>query len=115
MKITRGTHAITLTISFLFLSFFSSGVQADRLQQPPTPTPTPTPKASPTVAIAPSQTLADLQDKIRQRLARDTVRRGRVGIKIVSLNTGKVVFENDADKYFMPASNMKNFTVSTAM
>ncbi len=43
------------------------------------------------------------------------VRRGRVGIKIVSLNSGKVIFENDADKYFMPASNMKNFTVATAM
>lgn len=43
------------------------------------------------------------------------VRRGRVGIKIVSLNSGKVIFENDADKYFMPASNMKNFTVATAL
>jgi len=120
MKITRGAHAITFTVSFLFFSFFANGVLAyqssdTRVQQTPTPTPSPTPKASPTVAIAPSQTLADLQEKIRQRLARDTVRRGRVGIKIVSLNTGKVVFENDADKYFMPASNMKNFTVSTAM
>ena len=33
----------------------------------------------------------------------------------VSLATGKVVFENDADKYFMPASNMKNFTVAAAI
>lgn len=43
------------------------------------------------------------------------VRRGRVGIKIVSLSSGNVIFENDADKYFMPASNMKNFTIATAM
>lgn len=43
------------------------------------------------------------------------VRRGRVGVKIVSLNTGKIIFENDADKYFMPASNMKNFTVATGL
>ena len=43
------------------------------------------------------------------------VRRGRIGIKIVSLNTGKVIVEYDADKYFMPASNMKNFTVAAAM
>ena len=43
------------------------------------------------------------------------VRRGRIGIKIVSLNSGKVIFENDADKYFMPASNMKNFTIATAL
>lgn len=43
------------------------------------------------------------------------VRRGRIGVKIVSLSTGKVVFENDSDKYFMPASNMKNFTVATGL
>jgi len=36
-------------------------------------------------------------------------------VKIVSLNSGKVIFENDSDKYFMPASNMKNFTVATAL
>jgi D-alanyl-D-alanine carboxypeptidase/D-alanyl-D-alanine-endopeptidase (penicillin-binding protein 4) len=41
--------------------------------------------------------------------------RARVGIKIVSLSSGKVVFENDAEKYFMPASNMKNFTVAAAL
>lgn len=40
---------------------------------------------------------------------------GRVGLKIVSLATGKVIVEQDSDKYFVPASNMKNFTVATAM
>lgn len=43
------------------------------------------------------------------------VQRGRVGIKIVSLNSGKVVFESDAEKYFIPASNMKNFTLAAAL
>lgn len=38
-----------------------------------------------------------------------------MGVKIVSLATGKVIFENDSEKYFMPASNMKNFTVATAI
>lgn len=42
-------------------------------------------------------------------------RRGRVGVKVVSLNSGKVVFEADAEKYFVPASNMKSFTVATAL
>lgn len=46
---------------------------------------------------------------------RPDVRRGQIGIKIVSLNSGKIVFENNAEKYFMPASNMKNFTVATAL
>ncbi|MFN6963943.1 MAG: D-alanyl-D-alanine carboxypeptidase/D-alanyl-D-alanine-endopeptidase [Pyrinomonadaceae bacterium] len=62
-----------------------------------------------------SRSLAELQERIRTRLSRPEVRRGRIGIKVVSLNSGKVVFENDADKYFMPASNMKNFTVATAI
>ena len=55
------------------------------------------------------------QAKIRQSLARPELRRGSVGIKIASLDTGKIVFEENAEKYFMPASNMKSFTVATAM
>ena len=43
------------------------------------------------------------------------MRRGQIGIKIVSLNTGKAVFDENSEKYFMPASNMKNFTVATAI
>jgi D-alanyl-D-alanine carboxypeptidase/D-alanyl-D-alanine-endopeptidase (penicillin-binding protein 4) len=61
------------------------------------------------------QTLDSLRSFIAARLARPEVARGRVGVKIASLNTGKVIYEQDADKYFMPASNMKNFTVATAM
>ena len=87
----------------------------------PTPKPSPKPTTSPTPGPTPSptpiplQTLESLQSSIRQRMFAPEVRRGRVGIKIVSLNTGKVIFENDAEKYFMPASNMKNFTVATAL
>ena len=61
------------------------------------------------------QTLESVLARVRQRLFTPEVIRGRVGIKIVSLKTGKVVFENDSEKYFMPASNMKNFTVATAI
>lgn len=83
----------------------------------PTPTPTPQPIATPftTPTPRPVQTLADLQSKIRLRLARPEVRRGQVGVKIISLNSGKIVFEENAEKYFMPASNMKNFTVAAAL
>jgi len=61
------------------------------------------------------QTIEELQSTIRQRLFDPAVRRGRVGVKVVSLSSGKVVFEQDSEKYFMPASNMKNFTVAAAM
>jgi len=87
-----------------------------------TPTGTPVPGAAvndrarplPSPAKVP-QTLDSLKSFIAARLARPEVARGRVGVKIASLNTGKVVYEKDADKYFMPASNMKNFTIATAL
>src|SRR5688500_3012455 len=83
----------------------------------PTPRASPTPTASPSPlpAVSPTPTLFDLQAKIRGRIARPEVRRGQIGIKVVSLNTGKVVFDENSEKYFMPASNMKNFTVAAAL
>ncbi len=79
------------------------------------PTPSPVPQPSPITVQKQVQTLADLQSRIRSRLLAPELRRGHVGIKIVSLNSGKVVFEENGEKYFMPASNMKNFTVATAI
>ncbi|MFN3329640.1 MAG: D-alanyl-D-alanine carboxypeptidase/D-alanyl-D-alanine-endopeptidase, partial [Pyrinomonadaceae bacterium] len=94
-----------------------------KIQSPsPTPTPpsTPIPSQTPISEVArkplePIKSLSELQDKIRQILSQPSLRRCRIGIKIVSLDTGKVVFDEDSDKYFMPASNMKNFTVATAL
>ena len=81
------------------------------------PTVTPTPFVTPTVTPtpAPVQTLPELQTKIRTILARPTLMRGRIGIKVISLDGNKTVFEDSAEKYFIPASNMKSFTVATAM
>ncbi len=60
-------------------------------------------------------TVAELQTRIRERLASPSVRRGNIGLKVVSLSSGKVLVEENAEKYFMPASNMKNYTVATAL
>ena len=83
----------------------------------PTPKPTvsPIPMPSPTPTVSNGQTIFDLQAKIRQIMARPELRRGSIGVKVVSLDTGKVVFEENAEKYFMPASNMKSFTVAAAL
>lgn len=75
-------------------------------------TPTPAPTATPAGSAA---SINDLQFRLRQSLAKPEVIRGSVGVKITSLTSGKIVFENDAEKYFMPASNMKNFTVAAAL
>jgi len=122
----------TLSLLFVFLALWTagSGVEAaaniapSATPPPPRqrvivtePTPGPSPTVTPTPSPTPAtqvQTLASLQAKIRGRMLSANVARGRVGIKILSLNSGKVIFENDPEKYFTPASNMKNFTVATA-
>ncbi|MGH9947031.1 MAG: D-alanyl-D-alanine carboxypeptidase/D-alanyl-D-alanine endopeptidase [Pyrinomonadaceae bacterium] len=76
---------------------------------------TPVTTVSPTPLIEGKQTLDSLKAMIAERLIRLDVRRGQIGVKIVSMNSGKLVFESNSEKYFMPASNMKNFTVSTAL
>ena len=118
-----------LTVAIVCFGFnFGESVTAQnsgrqRVVRKPTPTPTPkitptpTPSATPTATPTPVpiQTLADLQSRIRTSLARPELRRGQIGVKIVSLDTGKTIFEENAEKYFMPASNMKSFTVAAAM
>src|SRR5687767_895556 len=103
----------------LFLAFLIASLSGISAQTQPTPTPRVTPVASPSPAATPTQsitplpqqTIFDLQARLRQALQRPEFRRGMVGVKVISMATGKTVFEENAEKYFMPASNMKNFTV----
>jgi D-alanyl-D-alanine carboxypeptidase/D-alanyl-D-alanine-endopeptidase (penicillin-binding protein 4) len=119
VKITAMTHhtrsVLLFTLASLLIAGFTGFTDGTSAQTASRATPTPTASATPATPQKVVQTLPSLQSFIAGRLARPELRRGRVGIKIVSLNTGKVVYEQDADKYFMPASNMKNFTVATAM
>lgn len=131
MKINRTKFALIFSLALIGLGFnFGNTSSAQVVKrsrvitatptpmpkpvQTPLPQPTATPIATPTPAVS-GQNLSDLQAKIRQVLFRPELRRGSVGVKIVSLDTGKTVFEQDAEKYFMPASNMKSFTIATAM
>ncbi|MEO7673482.1 MAG: D-alanyl-D-alanine carboxypeptidase/D-alanyl-D-alanine-endopeptidase [Pyrinomonadaceae bacterium] len=121
LMINRNSNLTMLVLALI--SFGLTGLLAAEpasgqiTTQPPPPTPTVSP--SPIIAAPVSglrvQTLSDLQAKLRMLIARPQVRRGQVGVKIVSLSTGKVVFDENSEKYFMPASNMKNFTVATAL
>jgi D-alanyl-D-alanine carboxypeptidase/D-alanyl-D-alanine-endopeptidase (penicillin-binding protein 4) len=60
-------------------------------------------------AFAKSNSLAK---KIDQILAQPDVARGFWGIQVVSLQTGKVLYEHNQDKLFVPASNTKLFTAA---
>jgi len=119
----RAVCTVVFTISIISFSVFAQDA-GRRVSPKPTPTPVPKPTVvittNPTPTPAPTaspivQTLSDLQAKIRARLAQPEFRRGQVGVKIVSLNSGKVIYDENSEKYFMPASNMKNFTVSAAI
>jgi D-alanyl-D-alanine carboxypeptidase/D-alanyl-D-alanine-endopeptidase (penicillin-binding protein 4) len=87
-------------------------------RQTPTPLtikPNPSPSPSAKIEKSPIKSLSELQLKIRQILSNQLLQRCRIGIKVISLDTDKVIFDEDSTKYFMPASNMKNFTVAAAL
>ncbi len=110
-----------LSIAFLLCGIGAAAQETNRTRVSPRPTPpteaTPQPTVSPTPfpTPVPIQTAADLQSRILSSLQQADLRRGHVGVKIVSLDSGRTFFEQNSEKYFMPASNMKVFTVAAAL
>src|SRR5258705_7676744 len=129
-------------LSFLLLISLIQAVTPIVAQQPqrerrampaavatPTPTPVPTiipaetPQASPTPtpdvvqirSAATTRTLADLRTRISQVLDKPELAPAMVGIKVTSLETGRVLFEENASKLLRPASNMKLYTVAAEL
>ena len=94
--------------------------QAPATRPSPSPTPASVPQASPeppvvTPKITPAATLQELQTKISEILAKPELASAMVGVKVVSLDTGRILFEDNAHKLLRPASNMKLYTVATAL
>ena len=113
--------SVVLIICFLFTAALPQVIaQRDRrteAQQPapvvaPSPSPSPPPTSAP---VAAARTLADLQTKISEILAKPELSPAIVGLKVVSLDTGRTIFEENADKLLRPASNMKIYTVAAAL
>jgi len=63
----------------------------------------------------PPKALPELQARIQEVLARPELSSAMVGIKVVSLDNGRVLFEENATKLLRPASNMKLYTVAAAL
>jgi D-alanyl-D-alanine carboxypeptidase/D-alanyl-D-alanine-endopeptidase (penicillin-binding protein 4) len=59
--------------------------------------------------------LADLQSRIQEIVRQPALEPGFFAVKIVSLDTGQTIFEQNANKFVRPASNMKLYTVATAL
>jgi D-alanyl-D-alanine carboxypeptidase/D-alanyl-D-alanine-endopeptidase (penicillin-binding protein 4) len=89
----------------------------------PTPSPNPSPVATPSapsVVVQPktassTKTLAELRNRISEIIDKPELASAMVGIKVASLDTGRVLFEENALKLLRPASNMKLYTVATAL
>jgi serine-type D-Ala-D-Ala carboxypeptidase/endopeptidase (penicillin-binding protein 4) len=60
-------------------------------------------------------TLAELRSRIEEIYRQPALEPGFFAVKIVSLDTGQTVFEENENKFVRPASNMKLYTVATAV
>jgi len=74
--------------------------------------PVPAPAIQPAPAPDP---VRDLGERIRRIIEAPRFATASWGIQVVSLDTGRVLFEHNAGKYFVPASNTKLFTTAMAL
>jgi D-alanyl-D-alanine carboxypeptidase/D-alanyl-D-alanine-endopeptidase (penicillin-binding protein 4) len=65
-------------------------------------------------ATRPPATLAELRSRIDEICRQPAMAPGFFAVKIASLDTGQTLFEQDANKFVRPASNMKLYTVAAA-
>jgi D-alanyl-D-alanine carboxypeptidase/D-alanyl-D-alanine-endopeptidase (penicillin-binding protein 4) len=128
-------RAVTLISSLLLFALICSAIPVTSAQQQPkrerrvatprktaTPTPTPSPITSAPAPdafqsrkAATTRTVAELQARISEVLRKPELEPAMIGIKVASLETGKILFEENANKLLRPASNMKIYTVAAAL
>ena len=65
-------------------------------------------------AVAKPQSQAELQARLTALLEQPKFAHARWGIRIIT-SDGRAIFERDADKLFMPASNMKLYTTAATL
>ena len=105
-----------LALSIIQPLSFAQAQRDRRVATDATPTPTPASATSRPIAAAPApRTLADLQSRIEEIVRQPALEPGIFAVKIVSLDTGNIIFEQNANKFVRPASNMKLYTVAAAL
>src|SRR5687768_12799081 len=109
MKQTRQSLAIYLLLVSVFLTPVCRGgplwppVQLPQQQPAPQPSPVASPSpVLPAQKVAPATTLSELQTKISEILAKPELASAMVGVKVVSLDNGRVLFEKNAHKLLRP-------------
>src|SRR5438128_3904309 len=61
------------------------------------------------------ETLESLRERLSAHITQPRFAASSWGIKVVSLDTGKTIFEHEPQKYFNPASNAKLYTAALAL
>ena len=108
------TKRIAVFLLLTFLLAPAARLSAQDAQRPRTiTTVSSAPDGTPIPPNAP-RTLAELQSRIEQIVRQPALEPGFFAVKIVSLDTGAVIYEQNANKFVRPASNMKLYTVATA-
>src|SRR5258706_2627078 len=112
-------------LSFLPFSIFLLGLLAEPgflaqgQSQSGRKVPTPSPAPAVTRSTAPIRdvpaTLAELKSRIEEIVQQPALEPGFFAVKIVSLDSGLVIYEQSAHKFTRPASNMKLYTVAAAL
>ena len=107
----RNWFVVTASVCLLALAIESSFTSVRVHAQTPTAT-----TSSRSVVPAPKApaTLAELRSRIEEICRQPALEPGFFALKIVSLESGQTIFEQSANKFVRPASNMKLYTVATA-
>src|SRR5882672_8266751 len=63
----------------------------------------------------PATTLEELQQRLAEHVSQAKFSAAIWGLKIVSLDSGKTIFEHNQQKLFSPASNSKLYSVALAL
>ncbi len=75
----------------------------------------PAPGVAAKPAIPAAQTLAELQAQIAAHITQPRFSSALWGVKVVSLDTGRTLFEHHADRLMSPASNAKLYVAALAL
>src|SRR5438067_490598 len=127
---TSSFIVLLLLVALNFSTFTPARAQTPqrerRVTTQPVATPTPTPKPTPQVAGTPDasavkqianapKTVEELRARIQEVLRNPELDPAQMAVKVASLDTGRTLFEVNAQKLMHPASNMKIYTVSAAL
>jgi D-alanyl-D-alanine carboxypeptidase/D-alanyl-D-alanine-endopeptidase (penicillin-binding protein 4) len=87
----------------------------ERRATPPQPAVSTQPRAAAVATSAAPRTVEELQLRITQIMRRPEIASAQFAVKVSSLDTGRTLFEENAQKLLLPASVMKIFTVAAAL